>query len=61
MMRGTRIVSLILLATFIITPIQPIAESNLNPEMAASTSGRSTGIDLSVSDVSFSYPSFSDD
>ena len=60
-MRGTRIVSLILLATFIITPIQPIAESNLNPEMAASTSGRSTGIDLSVSDVSFSYPSFSDE
>ena len=59
-MRRVRILSLVLLATLLLTPWQPVAESDLDAETILESSGRSTGVDLSVSDVSFSYASSSD-
>ena len=59
-MSGNKILSLLLLATLVMTPLQPVAETNLKDEIILNSSARSTGVDLAVSDVSFSYTSSSD-
>ena len=59
-MRGNKILSLLLLATLVMTPLQPVAETNLSEKIILNSSARSTGVDLAVSDVSFSYTSSSD-
>lgn len=59
-MRSARIVSLILLATFLMASIQPMAEKSLSHETKNQSLGRSTGVDLSVTDISFSYASSTD-
>ena len=59
-MREVKILSLILLASFLLAPMQPLSETYLNDQDIQQTTGRSTGVDLTISDISFSYPSSSD-
>ncbi len=60
-MRGVKLVSLILLATFFLASLNPLVESNLGVHDDYQASGKSTGVDLSVDSVSFSYSSTSDE
>jgi len=59
-MRGVKFLSLLLLATLALAPLGPLAQSNLEIENKQQASSRSTGVDLTVNDVSFSYSSSSD-
>ena len=59
-MRGVKFLSLLLLATLALAPLGPLSESNLDIDIKQNASSKSTGVDLTVNDVSFSYPSTSE-
>ena len=59
-MRGVKFLSLLLLATLALAPLGPLSQSNLDIDIKQNASSKSTGVDLTVNDVSFSYPSTSE-